>query len=153
MAELLRRVRLEDEDTTRAKPCHDLPVHAQLVDRLAVMYAGQIVETGDVRSTVKTPLHPYAKGLMEAIPSIGKPRERLEGIKGSTPSPFNWPAGCRFHNRCPYAMEICERVPPQIAAVEPGERKTIDGLMMVQPGRQVSCHVYPESTPKEQRPS
>jgi len=130
---------------------HDLPVHAQLVDRLAVMYAGQIVEAGDVRSAVKAPLHPYAKGLMEAIPAIGKPRERLEGIKGSTPSPFNWPPGCRFHNRCPYVMEICEHVPPLIAAVEPGERPTVEGVIPVQPGRQVACHLYPESTPKEQR--
>jgi peptide/nickel transport system ATP-binding protein len=128
---------------------HDLPVHAQLVDRLAVMYAGQIVESGDVRSTVKVPLHPYAKGLMEAIPAIGKPRERLEGIKGSTPSPFNWPDGCRFHNRCPYAMEICEHVPPRFAVIEPGDRETIDGPITVQPGRQVACHLYPESTTKD----
>ncbi|HVL24390.1 MAG TPA: ABC transporter ATP-binding protein [Thermomicrobiales bacterium] len=126
---------------------HDLPVHAQLVDRVAVMYAGQIVETGDVRSVVKTPLHPYAKGLMQAIPSITKPRERLEGIRGTTPSPFAWPDGCRFHNRCPYAMEVCANVPPFIAGVRAGQRETVDGVMDVQPGREVACHLYPESTP------
>jgi peptide/nickel transport system ATP-binding protein len=128
---------------------HDLPVHAQLVDRIAVMYAGQIVEAGDIRSTVKTPLHPYASGLMNAIPSIGKPRERLDGIKGSTPSPRNWPPGCRFHNRCPYVMEICEHVPPVLAEAKAGARDTVSGHIDVTPGRVVACHLYPESTPAE----
>jgi peptide/nickel transport system ATP-binding protein len=128
---------------------HDLPVHAQLVDRIAVMYAGQIVEAGDIRSTVKTPLHPYAQGLMNAIPSIGKPRERLDGISGSTPSPFNWPAGCRFHNRCPYKMEVCEHVPPLLAPINPGERKAGDHMVTVTSERRVACHLYPESTPGE----
>jgi len=130
---------------------HDLPVHAQLVDRIAVMYAGQVVEAGDIRSTVKTPLHPYARGLMNAIPSIGKPRERLEGIKGSTPSPLNWPPGCRFHNRCPHVMDVCQNVPPLLAAAATGDRDTRDGIVLVQPGREVACHLYPESTPKEAR--
>ncbi len=126
---------------------HDLPVHAQLVDRIAVMYAGQIVESGDIRSTVKQPLHPYARGLMEAIPSILKPRERLEGIRGATPSPIAWPPGCRFHNRCPHAMEICERVPPRYAAMAPGERETVYGPIDLRAGRDVACHLYPESAP------
>jgi peptide/nickel transport system ATP-binding protein len=130
---------------------HDLPVHAQLVDRIAVMYAGQIVEAGDIRSTVKTPLHPYAQGLMNAIPSIGKPRERLDGISGSTPSPFNWPAACRFHNRCPYKMEICEEVPPLLAPIAHGERKAGDHVVTVATDRRVACHLYPESIPGERR--
>jgi len=130
---------------------HDLPVHAQLVDRIAVMYAGQIVEAGDIRSTVKTPLHPYAAGLMDAIPAIGKPRERLEGIKGSTPSPLNWPPGCRFHNRCPYVMEVCMRVPPILAAMETGERDTVSGRIALISGRRTACHLYPESTPADAR--
>lgn len=128
---------------------HDLPVHAQLVDRIAIMYAGQIVEAGDICSTVKWPLHPYAHGLMNAIPSIEKPRERLEGIGGSTPSPRNWPQGCRFHNRCPYAMEICATVPPMFVHAETGRRDTPSGAIDVGPGREVACHLYPESTPKE----
>jgi len=130
---------------------HDLPVHAQLVDRIAVMYAGQIVEAGDIRSTVKTPLHPYAAGLMHAIPAIGKPRERLEGIKGSTPSPFDWPPGCRFHNRCPHVMDVCERVPPMLATMQAGERDTVSGRIDVVPGRRAACHLYPESTPEDAR--
>ena len=127
---------------------HDLPVHAQLVDRIGVMYAGQIIETGDVRSAVKTPLHPYAAGLMHAIPAIGGSRERLEGIKGSTPSPLNWPDACRFHNRCPHVMEICTRVPPLLAELEPGERDTVYGTVDVAPNRRVACHLYPEATPE-----
>ena len=130
---------------------HDLPVHAQLVDRVAIMYAGQIVETGDVRAVVREPLHPYAKGLMDAIPSVTRPRQRIEGIQGVTPSPFNWPPGCRFHNRCPYAMEICERVPPRLAGLAVGRRDTISGPVEVGPGRLVACHLYPESTPGEEK--
>jgi peptide/nickel transport system ATP-binding protein len=126
---------------------HDLPVHAQLVDRIAVMYAGQIVEAGDIRSTVKQPLHPYARGLMEAIPGILKPRERLEGIRGATPSPIAWPPGCRFHNRCPHKMDICERVPPKFALLAPGERETVYGPIDLRAGRDVACHLYPESGP------
>jgi oligopeptide/dipeptide ABC transporter ATP-binding protein len=87
---------------------------------------------------------------MNAIPSIGKPRERLEGIKGSTPSPTSWPPGCRFHNRCPHVMDVCQHVPPLLVPVEVGGRDTGDGIVDVQPGRQVACHIYPESTPKEQ---
>ncbi len=131
---------------------HDLPVHAQLADRVGVMYAGQIVEIGDVRPAVKNPLHPYAKGLMNSIPAIGGPRERLQGILGSTPSPLDWPAGCRFHNRCPAAMEICESVPPLLAEPTPGERDDVrDERITVEPDRLVACHLYPESTPADTR--
>ncbi|HWV35440.1 MAG TPA: ABC transporter ATP-binding protein [Thermomicrobiales bacterium] len=128
---------------------HDLPVHAQLVERIGIMYAGQIVETGDIRSTVKLPLHPYTEGLMGAIPSIGGSRDRLQGIEGATPSPLNWPDGCRFHNRCPHVMDICRSVQPLLAEIEPGKRKAPDGeTVEVIPGRVVACHLYPESTPE-----
>jgi len=127
---------------------HDLPVHAQLVERIGIMYAGQIVETGDIRSTVKESLHPYTSGLMHAIPSIGGSRERLEGIGGATPSPLAWPEGCRFHNRCPRAMDICTRVMPVLAEVAPGMREIADGRTVeVVNDRLVACHLYPESTP------
>jgi peptide/nickel transport system ATP-binding protein len=127
---------------------HDLPVHAQLVDRIGIMYAGQIVESGDIRSTVKVPLHPYTRGLMHSIPSIGGSRERLVGIGGSTPSPSNWPDGCRFHNRCPHRMDVCTTVQPLLADVRPGPRKVFDEQIDVIPGRDVACHLYPESTPE-----
>ncbi len=130
---------------------HDLPVHAQLADRIGIMYAGQIVETGDIRSTLKTPMHPYADGLMKAIPSIGGTRERLEGIRGATPSPLNWPDGCRFHNRCPHVMDICQTTPPLLADVRSGERTVLGDPVDVREGRRVACHLYPESTPGETR--
>jgi len=131
---------------------HDLPVHAQLVERIGIMYAGQIVETGDIRSTVKTPLHPYTDGLMRAIPAIGGSRERLVGIRGATPSPVEWPDGCRFHNRCPHVMDICTVVTPILANVEAGNRKAAGReVIEVVPGRLVACHLYPESTPEGSR--
>lgn len=130
---------------------HDLPVHAQLADRVGVMYAGQVVEIGDVRPVVKTPLHPYAMGLMSAIPAIGGTRERIEGIGGVTPSPVNWPAGCRFHPRCPYAMEVCREVVPLLAAIPPGPREVADKQIAVTPNRHAACHLHPESTPGGRR--
>ncbi|MGC4192620.1 MAG: ABC transporter ATP-binding protein [Thermomicrobiales bacterium] len=127
---------------------HDLPVHAQLVERIGIMYAGQIVETGDIRSTVKESLHPYTNGLMRAIPAIGGSRERLQGIGGSTPSPIAWPDGCRFHNRCPRVMDICKSVMPVLAEVDAGTREIADGSTVeVLPDRLVACHLYPESNP------
>jgi peptide/nickel transport system ATP-binding protein len=126
---------------------HDLPVHAQLVDRIGVMYAGQIVEVGPIRPTVKIPLHPYTQGLMSSIPAIGGERVRLSGIAGTTPSPLNWPAGCRFHTRCPYVMDICREVAPVRAEITPGPRMVGKVEMNVTEGRSAACHLHPESTP------
>ena len=126
---------------------HDLPVHAQLADRVGVMYAGQIVEIGQVRPAVKTPLHPYAQGLMASIPTIGGERRRLDGILGVTPSPLNWPDGCRFHPRCPHAMDVCTGVEPVIAAIQPGKRQVAERMIDIQDGRFAACHLYHESTP------
>ncbi len=126
---------------------HDMAVHAQLVDRVGIMYAGQIVETGEVREAVKRPLHPYTVGLMQAIPSINRPRARMEGIRGATPSPRNWPKGCRFHDRCPRAMPVCRETPPLLIEPATGTRDGVTGPVDVIAGRQVACHLYPESTP------
>lgn len=125
---------------------HDLPMHAQLVDRIGVMYAGQIVEVGDVRPLMKESLHPYTKGLLEAVPTIGGERRRVEGMGGTTPSPLNWPEGCRFRPRCPHAMPICEQQGPLLAEVQPGRRRGIAPEMEIGPNRLVACHLYPEST-------
>lgn len=122
---------------------HDVAVHAELVDRLAIMYAGQVVEAGGVRPMLKTPLHPYTKGLTDAIPTITASRQRIEGIRGVTPSPDNWPKGCRFHNRCQYAMPQCMEVPPQLNSL-PGETvMSLNGEESRTDGRVVSCHLYP----------
>src|SRR5690348_9451454 len=71
---------------------HDMAVHAELADRVAVMYAGKIVEVGDVQQIFKAPQHPYTQGLIGSIPRIGGARVRLEGIHGNTPSPGSWPS-------------------------------------------------------------
>jgi peptide/nickel transport system ATP-binding protein len=128
---------------------HDLPVHAQLVDRLGIMYAGQIVEAGGVREVMKQPLHPYSYGLINSVPQIGARRERLEGILGATPSPLDWPPACRFHNRCPNKMPICEKIAPRFALVEPGPREVAGRGVEVSERHLVACHLHPESHPQD----
>ena len=125
---------------------HDLPVHAQLVDRIGIMYAGKIMEVGAIRPVLKAPLHPYTQGLMSSIPSIGGVRQRLDGIAGTTPSPNAWPDGCRFHTRCPYKMPICENQEPLLARIGAGRR--VVGTVEVEVGgdRLAACHLHPEST-------
>jgi len=113
---------------------HDMAVHAELADRVAVMYAGCVVEIGDVRQIFKAPKHPYTQALINSIPRIGGERARLAGISGNTPSPRNWPSGCRFHPRCPHAMPICNKEAPPLLTVSKG----LNGMQ--QP--LVSCHLY-----------
>jgi len=97
---------------------HDLAAHAEIVDRLVIMYAGKIAEIGSVYDVFEDALHPYSKLLVAAIPSIEK--EAVEGIPGLAPSPLNWPLGCRFHPRCPYAMPICSKEEPPLKEVRQG---------------------------------
>ena len=125
---------------------HDLPVHAQLVDRIGIMYAGQVVEIGAVHPALKNPLHPYTAGLMDSIPAIGGGRRRLGGIPGVAPSPVAWPTGCRFHPRCPHAMAVCTRAVPALAAIMPGNRTVAGEEREIEPDRLTACHLYPEST-------
>jgi len=99
---------------------HDLGVVAEICDRVAVMYAGNIVEIGDVYSIFKKPLHPYTRGLMAAIPSVTEKKGELEYIKGSVPNLIYPPSGCRFHPRCKYAKDICNKEKPKLIEVEPG---------------------------------
>ncbi|MBB6448496.1 peptide/nickel transport system ATP-binding protein [Geomicrobium halophilum] len=90
---------------------HDLGVIAETADKVAVMYAGEVVEQADVKTLFKRPLHPYTKGLMNAIPRHDVDMDELEVIKGTVPSSAEMPSGCRFMKRCPYASEICETHP------------------------------------------
>ena len=98
---------------------HDLGVVAETADHVAVMYAGQVVEYGDVRSTFRHPLHPYTAGLQASLPKLGTTEDRLRVIPGSVPNPANFPVGCRFHPRCPVAQNRC-LTEPELVAVEPG---------------------------------
>ena len=94
---------------------HDMGVIAEMCDRVAVMYAGSIVELADVIELFKNPLHPYTRGLLESIPRPGQP---FKSIPGTVPSLINPPMGCRFHERCPYAMEICTREKPKFVEIK-----------------------------------
>lgn len=105
--------------TTLIYITHDMGIIAEMSQRVAVMYAGNIVEVGDVHTIFKKPMHPYTKGLLEAIPMPGRP---LKDIPGTVPNLINPPSGCRFHPRCPYVMDKCRESKPELVEVEPGHR-------------------------------
>ncbi len=107
---------------------HDLSVISELADRLAIMYAGKIVELGPSDSVYSDPIHPYTKALLNAIPRLRKKQERLEFIPGAPPNLLSPPPGCRFHPRCPYRFEPCDKEEPE--------------LIEVRPGHFVACHLY-----------
>jgi oligopeptide/dipeptide ABC transporter ATP-binding protein len=88
---------------------HDLGVVAEVCDRVVVMYAGQVVETGTVYEIFAEPAHPYTRGLLASLPSVDQPGKRLDSIPGTVPNPIDWPHGCRFRARCSSASEGCER--------------------------------------------
>jgi peptide/nickel transport system ATP-binding protein len=98
---------------------HDMGLQAQLVHRLGVMYAGEMVEVGDVKPMFARPLHPYTQLLTSSVPSI-RQRSLPKAIPGLPPSLIDTPPGCVFHPRCPFAMEVCRRVAPKPREVEPG---------------------------------
>lgn len=114
---------------------HDLGVVAEMAERVAVMYAGQIVEMTDVISLFDKTFHPYTQGLIGSIPVLGKVKERLEVIPGSVPNLVDLPPGCRFAPRCrarmEYGLDLCTKVEPQ--------------LIEYQPGHQVRCWLYQDT--------
>jgi peptide/nickel transport system ATP-binding protein len=91
---------------------HDMSLVSHFSDRLAVMYAGQVVEVGATRAVFEDPKHPYTRGLMQSFPSISGPKQRLVGIAGSPPDLLRPPSGCRFHPRCPSVMARCHTEEP-----------------------------------------
>lgn len=93
---------------------HDLGVVAEMADRVAVMYAGQVVEETDVFTLFRQPQHPYTRALLHALPDLTGPRDDLQVIPGNVPSPGNMPAGCRFAPRCNQAIQKCHDEPPTI---------------------------------------
>jgi len=99
---------------------HDLGVIAELVERVVVMYTGVIVESADTATIFANPQHPYTQGLLGSIPRLDSSVKRLQAIPGTVPTPGNFPKGCGFHPRCPYAKEICEAKRPPEFEVEPG---------------------------------
>jgi len=99
---------------------HDLGVIAESASRVLVMYAGQIVEEAPVRTLFAAAHHPYTEGLLSAMPRLGARRERLTVIPGTVPSPTEWPAGCRFHDRCAYAWDRCRVEAPPLYQIGTG---------------------------------
>ena len=110
---------------------HDLSIVAETCEKLAIMYAGQIVEYGDTKSVFAKPLHPYTQGLLGAFPSIKGPRKKLVSIPGQPPDLLDPPTGCRFNPRCPYVMDICKKVEPMLLPVD-------------QSNHLAHCHLYPQ---------
>jgi len=100
---------------------HDLATAAYIADRVAVMYLGKIVEIGPAIAVLGNPFHPYTKALMSVIP-VPNPRRRRERLvlQGETPDPIDLPPGCRFHPRCPVAIEECAKLEPSLEEIEPG---------------------------------
>ena len=93
---------------------HNLGIVGDLADDLAVMYAGQIVETGPVRDVLRSPLHPYTKALIKSVPKLGASTDRLTAIPGAVPTLGAFPSGCRFHPRCDEARPTCSSVTPDL---------------------------------------
>lgn len=100
---------------------HDMSVHANLTDRLGIMYAGRLVEEAPTREIFHHPLHPYTRHLIASLPRIGDDSPRA-GLPGTPPNLANPPPGCRFHPRCPLAMDICRAVVPPLEEVSAGHR-------------------------------
>ncbi len=97
---------------------HDLGVVNQLADSVAVMYAGQIVERGPRRQILGRPQHPYTQGLLGALPGRSTHKGRLHEIRGTVPSPKDWPSGCRFRSRCPEAIAACAKQQPEEVVID-----------------------------------
>lgn len=114
--DLLRKLRKE-MGTSIMLITHDLGVVAEMADRVAVMYAGKIVEKAGVEDLFANPLHPYTEGLLKSIPKMDSNKEKLYAIEGVVPNPLHLPPGCRFAPRCPYAQDRCLQKEPTLEKV------------------------------------
>ena len=138
--QLLRQLKQAQPHSAVILVTHDMGVIAENADRVAVMYAGQIVEEADVIPLFHRPLHPYTEGLMASMPSLTEEKEHLETIEGTVPSIYNMPIGCAFCNRCKYAKDCCRKVEPKMMTLPADESGII---------RRVRCLKYDENYRKE----
>lgn len=117
--ELMKKLK-DDFKTSMIMITHDLGIVADVCDKVAIMYAGKVVEYTDKYTLFKNPKHPYTLGLFNSIPNIEEDEDRLKPIKGLMPDPTNLPSGCSFHPRCPMATAECSNRVPKNTEVEPG---------------------------------
>lgn len=117
--ELMKDLKIK-YDTSMIMITHDLGVVAEICDKVAIMYAGNIVEYADKQSLYSNPLHPYTVGLFDSIPDLDTEQDQLKVINGLTPDPTNLPTGCPFHPRCSKVMEKCSKIKPEMTEIEPG---------------------------------
>ena len=110
---------------------HDMAVHANVADRVMIMYAGRIAEEAPTESIFNAPLHPYTQHLIHSLPMVGE-RSNKASLKGTPPNLANPPSGCRFHERCPYVKEICRTEVPELVPVRAHHR--------------VACHLVKEGS-------
>lgn len=118
--QLLREIQ-QKKGSTVVLITHDLGVHANLADRIVILYAGKIVEEADTRTILKHPRHPYTQYLINSLPSLDEKRERVS-IPGRPPALDNPPSGCRFHTRCPLVMDKCRTIDPEMIQIQEGHR-------------------------------
>jgi len=125
--DLLKKIR-DERNISILFITHNFGIVAEMCDRIGVMYAGTVVEIGSVENILGNPMHPYTKGLLASIPMPGRRGQKLAIIRGTVPSLLDPPPGCRFHPRCPNAMDICRKEKPESVEVEVGHF--------------VACHLY-----------
>jgi len=119
---------LKEKGTSITFVTHDVSLAFERSDRIAVMYAGRIVEMGDANELVKNATHPYLKALLESVPDVCSDKE-VKAIPGNPPDLRNPPKGCRFHPRCPFARDVCRREEPVLKEVEKGHFVACHGVV------------------------
>ncbi len=127
--QLLKEVQ-QKEGSTIVLITHDMGVHANLADRIAILYAGKVVEEADSRTILKNPRHPYTQYLIKSLPKLSDRAERAS-IPGRPPALDKPPSGCRFHPRCPYVMDKCRTIDPE--------------MIMINDAHRVACHLVTEA--------
>ena len=124
----------QKEGSTLVLITHDIGVHANLADRVGILYAGKLVEEADTSTILQEPKHPYTRYLIESLPNLDS-REEVMSIPGRPPALDRPPSGCRFHERCPLAMDICKTIEPE--------------LIQIAPRHFAACHVVEEELSHE----
>ncbi|MDE2637943.1 MAG: ABC transporter ATP-binding protein [Chloroflexota bacterium] len=127
----------QKEGSTLVLITHDIGVHANLADRIGILYAGKLVEESDTETILENPRHPYTRYLIESLPSLDSREERL-AIPGRPPALDRPPSGCRFHERCPLAKDVCKTIEPELIEIEPKHDVAVSTRHFV------ACHVVEE---------